>query len=171
VDGDGGIEGGLDRLLHKTIRRVTERIEGFRFNTMVSTLMELVNALVEQQRAGNWHTATYRQALETLLVLLAPSVPHIAEELWQLTGHNGSVHQQSWPVWDEALARDEMASIPVTVDGKVRQVIDVPMDASEDEARKMAVSQPKVQSYLAGREIVRVVYVGGKILNIVTRQV
>jgi leucyl-tRNA synthetase len=171
VNSDGGIEGGLDRLLHKTIRRVTERIEGFRFNTMVSALMEFVNALVERQRAGTWHTATYHQALETLLVLLAPSVPHIAEELWQLTGHSGSVHQQPWPVWDEGLARDEMAGIPVTVDGKVRQVIDVPVDASEAEVREMAVSQPKVQSYLAGREIIRVVYVGGKILNIVTRQV
>ena len=96
---------------------------------MVSTLMEFANALGERQRAGAWRTATFHQALETLLVLLAPAAPHIAEELWQLTGHTGSVHQQTWPAWDAELARDEMVQIPIQVNGKLREVIEVASDS------------------------------------------
>jgi leucyl-tRNA synthetase len=160
----------LERLLHKTIRRITERIEDFRFNTMVSTLMEFVNALLDRQQKGTWHTAAYAFALETLLVLLAPAVPHITEELWQLTGHSGSVHQQTWPAFDPELAGEDMTQVPVTVDGKVREVLAIPVDASEAEAREQAITQTHVQQFLEGREVAKVVYVPGKILNIVTRK-
>jgi leucyl-tRNA synthetase len=160
----------LERLLNKTIRRVTERIEGFRFNTMVSTLMEFVNSLSDRQREGTWYTAEYALALETLLVLLAPAVPHITEELWQLTGHSGSVHQQSWPTFDSDLAVEDMSQVPVTVDGKVREVLSIPVDASEAEAQEQAIAEAHVQQFLEGREVAKVVYVPGKILNIVTRK-
>ena len=79
---------------------------------------------------------TYASALETLLVLLAPAVPHITEELWQLTGHSGSVHQQSWPAFDPDLASEDLTQVPVTVDGKVREVLSIPVDASEAEAQR-----------------------------------
>jgi leucyl-tRNA synthetase len=161
----------LEHLLHKTIRRVTERIGGFRFNTMVSTLMEFVNALSDRQHEGTWHTAEYASALETLLVLLAPVIPHITEELWQLTGHSGSVHQQSWPGFDSGLAVEDITQVPVTVDGKVREVLSIPVDASEAEAQEQAVAQAHVQQFLEGREVAKVVYVPGKILNIVTRKI
>jgi leucyl-tRNA synthetase len=159
----------LERLLHKTIQRVSERIQTFRFNTMVSTLMEFVNNLSERHQSGNWQTAAYHRAMETLLVLLAPAAPHITEELWQLTGHTGSVHQQRWPVWDEALVSDAWLQIPVQVDGKVREVIEVESSADEAAVRQRAVASPRVQAFLTGREIVRAVYVPGKIMNIVTR--
>jgi leucyl-tRNA synthetase len=159
----------LERLLHKTIRRVSERIEGFRFNTMLSTLMEFVNALSDRQREDTWHTVTYAHALETLMLLLAPAAPYITEELWHLTGHSGSVHQQSWPTYDPDLAADDIAQIPVTVDGKVREVISVPVDAEEIEVREQAFAQARVQQFLAGRDVTKVIFIPGKILNIVTR--
>lgn len=160
----------LERLLHRTIRRITERIASFRFNTMVSTMMEFVNALSDRQREDRWHTITYHQTLETLLILMAPAVPHISEELWQLTGHTGSVHQQSWPNYDPDLAIEEMVQIPVTVDGKVREVLTLSLDASEADALEQALSKTRVQQFLVDREVQKVVYIGGKILNLVTRK-
>jgi leucyl-tRNA synthetase len=159
----------LVKALHQTIRRVTERIEDFRFNTMVSALMEFANLLAERHRTGAWRTATFYQSLETLLVLLAPAAPHISEELWQLTGHLGSVHQQSWPRWEAALARAETVQIPVQVDGKVRAVVEVPADAGEPEIKQQALSQAKVRQHLDGREVVKAIYVPGKVFNVVTR--
>jgi leucyl-tRNA synthetase len=160
----------LEHILNQTIRRVTERIEGFRFNTLVSALMEFVNALSDRQREDTWHTATYSTALDTLLVLLAPEIPHVAEELWQLTGHLGSIHQQPWPAYDPDLASEDLTQLPITVDGKVREVFSIPVDASEVEACQQALAQPRVQPFLVGREVMKVVYVPGKILNIVTRK-
>jgi leucyl-tRNA synthetase len=166
----GSEDAELARLLHKTIRRIGERIEGFRFNTMVSALMEFVNALYERQRADTWRTATFHQALETLLVLLAPAAPHFAEELWHLTGHSGSVHSQAWPAWDEDLARDEMMQIPVQVDGKLREVIEVACDAPQDEVREAALAQAKVKQHIAGRTLAKVIYVPGKVVSVVTHR-
>jgi leucyl-tRNA synthetase len=160
----------LERLLHQTIHRVTERIEGFRFNTMVSILMEFVNDMVDRQQSGNWRTRTYHQALETLLLLLAPGSPYIAEELWQLTGHIGSVHQQSWPAWDAVLSRQETCQIAVQVDGKLVETIAVMTDASQSEVADLALDLPRTKSRLESRELVKVIYVPGRILNIVTRR-
>jgi leucyl-tRNA synthetase len=164
------VDSGLKRLLHKTIRRVSERIDTLRFNTMVSILMEFVNALAEKQRAGTWNTASYHYALETLLTLIAPAVPHIAEELWELTGHPYSVHQQSWPVWEDELAKDEIVQVAVQVDSKVRGVIDVMIDASQEDVLEQAYLHPRVQQHLQGRKVMKVFYVPGKILNIVTQR-
>jgi leucyl-tRNA synthetase len=161
---------GLERLLHKTIRRVSERIDTLRFNTMVSILMEFVNALAEKQRAGTWNTASYHYALETLLTLIAPAVPHIAEELWELTSHPYSVIQQSWPVWEDELAKDEIVQVAVQVDSKVRGVIDIMIDASQEDVLEQAYLHPRVQQHLQGRKIIKVFYVPGKILNIVTQR-
>jgi leucyl-tRNA synthetase len=164
----GGVDAALERMLHRTIQRTSERIEGFRFNTMISALMEFVNALSDRRRQNAWQTATFHQALETLLVLLAPVTPHLAEELWQLTGHTGSVHQQTWPVWDEGLARQELVQVPIQINGKLREVIEVPVDTPQAEIEKLAYAQPKVQQHLGGKGIARIVYVPGKIFNIVT---
>jgi leucyl-tRNA synthetase len=158
----------LDRLVHKTVRRVTERIETLRLNTMVSELMEFTNALAERKQNGTWRTLSYLKALETLLVLLAPAAPHIAEELWSSTGHRGSVHQQNWPDWDEELARDEVVQIGVQVDGRLRDVIEVGANAEKAEVESLALILPKVRQHLMNRKIIKVIYVKGRILNIVT---
>lgn len=159
----------LERRLHKTIRRVSERIEGFRFNTMVSALMEFVNFLSERQRTGAWRTASYHRALETLMILLAPCAPHIAEELWHQTRHKNSIHEQAWPTWDEQLAQDEVVEIGIQVDGKLRALTVVPTDASEAEVKEQAFSHPKVLQHLGDREVDKIFYVPGKIYNIVTK--
>jgi leucyl-tRNA synthetase len=152
--------------LHKAIRNVEERIEGFRLNTMVSTLMEFTNALSERRRVGAWRTAAFHQALETLLLLLAPAAPHITEELWQLTGHAGSVHRQTWPAWDIELVRDELVQIPIQVNGKLREVIEVPTGITPDDLRQAALELPRVQQHLEGRQVVKMIYVPGKVLNL-----
>jgi leucyl-tRNA synthetase len=161
----------LERELHKTIRRVTERIEGFRFNTMISALMEFVNILSERRRTGHWRTATFHTSLETMLVLMAPAAPHITEELWHMSGHSGSVHQQPWPTWDVDLGRDENDEVAVQVDGKVRMVIAIPVNAAQEEVEQQAMASSRIKPFLAGREVVKVIYVPGRVLNIVTRPV
>ena len=159
----------LLRTLHKTIRKVGERIEAFRLNTMVSALMELVNFLGDRQRTNAWQTASFHQALDILLLLLAPSAPHMADELWHITGHAGSVHQQTWPVWDEALARDEIIQVPVQVNGKLRGVVEVSSEAGPEEVQQAALSQARIQQHVAGQKIDKLIFVSGKVLNIVTK--
>ncbi|HEX9616346.1 MAG TPA: leucine--tRNA ligase [Anaerolineales bacterium] len=161
----------LARALHKTIRRVSERIEAFRFNTVISALMEFVNLLAERKRSGGGRTASFKQALDTLPVLLAPVAPHIAEELWHQLGHPGSVHLQTWPAWDAALAQEDILQIAVQVDGKVRAVFGIDSDVGEEQVKEQALAHPKVQQHLAGREVVQAIYVPRKVLSFVTRQV
>jgi leucyl-tRNA synthetase len=163
-----GIDAELERVIHRTIRLVSERIDKFRFNTMISALMEFANLLIERQHHDQWQTATFHQALDILIVLLAPAAPHITEELWQQTGHEGSVHQQSWPVWNAALAEEKTVEIPIQVNGKVRQVITVSDEADESEIEAQVLALPKVQHAIDGREIIKKVYVPGKIFSIVT---
>lgn len=163
-----GSDTDLQRLLHQTIRRTGERIEAFRFNTMVSNLMEFVNALLERQRNNTWHTPEFHQALDTLLLLMAPAAPHITEELWQLTGHKGSVHRQKWPAWDSELARDEVVQIAVQVNGKVRDVIEVSVERDQAEVQELGLASSKVRQHLEGKKIKKVFYVPERILNIVT---
>ncbi len=140
-----------------------------RFNTMVSGLMEFVNHLDELSRSNRHRSQTFHQTLEILMLLIAPSAPHIAEELWHQTGHSGSIHHQSWPEWDPALAVDEMASVAVQVNGKVRAVFDVPVDASQDSVETQAFSDQRVTNFTDGKQVARVIYIPGKVLNIVVK--
>ncbi len=158
----------LDRATHQTIRHVTDRIEGFRFNTMISALMEFANLLAERERSGAAGTASYREALEVLLALLAPAAPHITEELWERAGYEGSVHRQPWPAWDEALAREDTVEIPVQINGKLRAVLVVAVDEARDEVEAQALADSNVRQHLDGQPISRLIYVPGKIINIVT---
>jgi leucyl-tRNA synthetase len=160
----------LERLNHRTIQQVSERIDAFKFNTMISALMEFTNQLIKCQQDAAWHTATFHQALDVLFVLLAPAAPHITEELWQQTGHAGSVHQQAWPVWDPTLAEDQLIEIPVQVDGKVRGVITISAAAGLAEVEAQVLALPRIQHLIADRHINNKVYVPGKIYNIVTKR-
>jgi leucyl-tRNA synthetase len=158
----------LERALHKTIRLVSEKIEAFRFNTMVSTLMEFVNLLSERARQGNWHTIDFQNSLETLLVIMAPAAPHICEQLWESTGHGYSVHQQTWPMWNDELSRTERCEIGVQVDGKLRGVLQVKEDLESIEVAQQAQGLPRVAQALAGRQIQKVIYVPGRTISFVT---
>jgi leucyl-tRNA synthetase len=159
----------LESRLHKLIRDITNRIEEMQFNTMVSDLMGFVNVLGELHRSKRYQSQTYHQTLETLILLIAPSAPHIAEELWHQTGHTGSVHHQRWPEWDPDLVVDEMVSVAVQVNGKMRIVLQVPADADKDEVEAVAIEQPQVLKYTDGKKVSQVIYVPGKVLNIVVK--
>jgi leucyl-tRNA synthetase len=159
----------LRRQTHVTIRRVSEDLENFRFNTMIASLMEFTNYLSRISDLGPVDRVAWNEAVENLLLLVAPSTPHIAEELWQRTGHAYSVHQQPWPAWDEALAAAETFTLVVQVNGKLRDRIDVPVDISEAEATQLALASPKVTSQTEGHTLERVLYVPRRLVNIVVR--
>ena len=158
----------LERSLHQTIRQVGERIQELRLNTMVSALMEFSNQLLERYRTDRWHSQTYRQALDILMVLLAPAAPYIAEELWHLHGREGSVHQQPWPQWDAALAKEQVAQVAVQIDGKLREVIEAAVGADQASVQEQVYALPKIKQYLQGKQVIRAIYVPGRIFNIVT---
>jgi leucyl-tRNA synthetase len=158
----------LERLQHHTAQQVGERIEKFRFNTMVSILMEFTNALLDRQHRDSWHTATFHNSLETLMLLLAPIAPHLAEELWVLTEHSGSVHQQAWPVFGTEDAPPRTIQVAVQVDGKARSVVEINPEMEPDLVQELVLGLPRVQQFLAARRVQRVIYIPGRIVNIVT---
>jgi leucyl-tRNA synthetase len=159
----------LSRITHQTIKRVTEDMERLRFNTMLAVLMEFTNYLSGVKEEGAVSLPHWEEAIDTLLLLLAPACPHIAEELWQQKGHRYSIHNQSWPRWDEALAKDEEITLVVQVNGKLRDRITVPASITEAEAKEKALGSQKVKVHLKDKEIAKMIYVPGKLVNIVVK--
>jgi leucyl-tRNA synthetase len=164
------------RVIHETIRKVTHDIEhDFHFNTAISAVMELVNALHEFERASldgmprEERSALLREAVEATVLLLGPVSPHITEEMWAALGHTQSLFKQRWPEPDPAaLARDEV-EIVVQVDGRVRSRLTALIGAQEADVREQALADDKVRPWLDGRRIAKVVVVPGRLVNIVTR--
>jgi leucyl-tRNA synthetase len=136
---------------------------------MLAKLMEFTNFLSRAKEAGNIGPTAWKDAIESLMLMIAPAAPHIAEELWQRTGHAYSVHNQSWPAWDESLAQAETFTLVVQVNGRLRDRIDVPVDIDEAEARELALASPKVKPYTEGLRIERVLFVPRRLVNIVVR--
>ncbi|HLZ71199.1 MAG TPA: leucine--tRNA ligase [Dehalococcoidia bacterium] len=163
--GDEAATRDLRRLQHKTIKRVGDDIEAMRFNTMIAGLMEYVNGLRQAADRGV-EAAAWTEAVETLVLLLAPSAPHIAEELWQRRGKPYSIHQQAWPAFDAALAADQVVTVAVQVNGKLRDRVELPAGAGAAELREAALASERVRVYTDGREIVRVITVPGRLVNI-----
>ncbi|MFC2123026.1 leucine--tRNA ligase [Bacteroidota bacterium] len=159
----------LLRITHRTIRKVTEDMERIRFNTMIAALMELSNYLGNVKKDGVISAADWQRSIDFLILLITPSAPHLAEELWQRTGHQYSIHNQSWPKWDEELAREEEITLVVQVNGKVRERIMAPASIGEDEAKQLALESPRVKSHIDGKKLVNIVYVPGRLINIVVR--
>ncbi|HEU5367964.1 MAG TPA: class I tRNA ligase family protein, partial [Ktedonobacterales bacterium] len=155
------------RTTHKFIKRITAHYEELHFNTALAGLMELTNALMKARETEAVRTAEYRQAIEALLLLLAPLAPHITEELWHSFGYTESIHTQPWPSYDEALTRDEIVTVVVQINGKLRDKLEVAADASEDEVRALALASERVQKLLAGKAPRKVIYVPGKLINLV----
>ena len=156
----------LLRAMHQTVRKVTEDMESMAFNTVIAALMGYLNVLQEwQDRAAG---AVWDEAVRTLLLMLAPLAPHLAEELWARRGLPYSIHQQPWPRWDPELAAEETITLVVQVDGRVRARIEAPADIDEEAARRMALDSPQVQGHLDGRQVRRVIYVPGRLVNVVT---
>ena len=166
---DDGTLRDLQRTMHKTVRRVTDDMERFKFNTALAALMEYTNSLNQAWERQGVDMETWGDAIGKLLVMAAPMVPHIAEELWERTGHEYSVHDQPWPRWDPDLAADELITLVVQVNGRLRDRIEVPASITEEEAKKAALDSQRVQPHLGDKEMARVVYVPGKLVNIVAR--
>jgi len=158
------------RIMHKTIKKATQDIERFRFNTMLAALMEYTNTLSKVLEAGNIAGAQWKEAIKILLILMAPSTPHMAEELWVELGYPYSIHRQAWPAWDKELAADEEVTLVIQVNGRLRDKLTAPVDISEDEVVKTAFAQERIQGYIAGKSIAKTIYVPGKLLNIVLKQ-
>jgi leucyl-tRNA synthetase len=150
------------KLVHKTIRKVTSDIEHLHFNTAVSAMMILTRHLAEQSPPP-------REGVRALVLLVSPFAPHIGEELWQRLGHPKSLAYEPWPVFDEALCRDEIVEIAVQVNGKVRGRIQIAPDAAEEDALRAALAEPNVKSFLGGKSIHKHLYVPGKIVNLLIR--
>ncbi len=162
------LERALRRATHATIAAVEEDYEAFHFNTAIAKLMELTNAIIRAREAGLAGSPSYADAVDTLLLLLAPLTPHVAEELWERRGHTYSVHQQPWPVADPALAASDTLELPVQVDGKLRDRLVVTPDTPAEEIERMALASEHVQRYLGGRAPARVVQIPGRLVNVVT---
>jgi leucyl-tRNA synthetase len=154
------------RATHRTILRVTKDVEAFKFNTAVAAMMELTNILQAhlEQRGPS---PAFHEATGILIRLLAPFAPHVAEELWARRGGAFSVHQEAWPTHDPELVVDEIATLVIQVNGKVRDRIQVPAGLDDEEARLRALESDKVQRYLGSRQPRRVVVVPGRLVNFV----
>ncbi len=160
----------IERLRHKTIKRITEDLSNFHFNTALAALMECNNALIKQQNDTVAQSTTYRRALETMMQLLAPLAPHITEELWQQTGHTGTIHNTDWPAYNEALTQDEAFTLVIQVNGKVRERLEVPADISEQEVRELALSNPRVATFIGEATVQKIIYIPGRLVNVVVRK-
>jgi len=168
VDAVAGLDRALRRATHATIRGVSEDYNAFHFNTAIAKLMELANGLAHARDAGMAGSAAYDDAVDTLLVLLAPAAPHIAEELWERRGKPYSVHQQPWPASDAAAAQLETIELPIQVDGKLRDRLVISPDTSPDEIERLALASERVQAHLRGGTPRRVIQIPGKLINVVS---
>jgi leucyl-tRNA synthetase len=157
----------LQRATHQTIRSVTDDMEAFSFNTSIAHLMEFTNTLQKAKRTPVYNTDAWHEAIEALLLLMAPSCPSITEELWARTGRTYSIHQQSWPEFDPDLAAEEMITLVVQVNGKLRARMDVPAEISEEEAKEAALADENVRRHLEDKDVKRLIYVPGRLVNVV----
>ena len=159
----------LRRTVHKTIRKVSEDIEErFHFNTAIAATMEMVNTIQAFEPKNDPRSAAVlKEALESLVLLLAPFVPHIASELWEELGHREPVEEANWPAFDPAAAADEELVVVVQVNGKLRSKVTVPASAGEAEIKEAALGDERIKPFLEGNQVRKVICVPGKLVNIV----
>jgi leucyl-tRNA synthetase len=155
------------RLIHKTIASVTDGLEKFRFNSAQARIRELSNAMAELADDQPGEAWVYGRALVTLIVLIGPMMPHVAEELWAVLGRPGLLCEQTWPVADPAQIVDETVTIAIQVNGKLRSTLDLPRDLDSKQAEAAALAEPAVEKALAGRPVRKVVVVPNRIINVV----
>jgi leucyl-tRNA synthetase len=158
----------LLRKTHQTIKRVTTDIEReYHFNTAVAGLMELVNEMASFEPKTDEDWATLRFAIERTLLLLSPFAPHISEELWEVLGNKPGIFEQTWPEWDEEIAKEEKIELVIQVNGKLRSRLLIPHSISDDKIKEMALQEQKIQDIVGKKTIKKVIVVKGKLINIV----
>ena len=163
----GQLRRDLRRKVHQTLRMVTNDYDKFEFNTVISALMELLNELYKYRELGLVGTPEWDEARETYLLMMAPSCPHITEELWSLSGKPYSIHRQSWPIVDEQAAAEDEITLVLQINGKLRDRIQVSAQISDEEAKAIALASEAVQKHLGGRQPRKIILVPGKLVNIV----
>jgi len=149
------------RLLHQTIKKVTQDIDNFRFNTAISQMMIFVNHL------GRLETKP-KKAIETFVLVLAPFSPHVAEELWQKFGHTNTLAHEKWPKFDENIAKEKEIELAVQVLGKIKDKIVVSADADEEQIKQKALACEKVAAAISGKEIKKIIVIKSRLVNIIT---
>ncbi|HEX7621533.1 MAG TPA: leucine--tRNA ligase [Anaerolineales bacterium] len=157
----------LRRRVHQMLKRITRDFKQFEFNTIVSGLMELFNEMTRANESGAYGTPEWNEAVDIYLRMLAPVSPHIAEELWEQTGRKYSIHDQPWPTVDEEAAREEEIIIPVQINGKLRDRVVLPADASQEDIKSAALASEIVQKYLEGKPPRKVIVAQMRLVNIV----
>jgi leucyl-tRNA synthetase len=163
----------IQRKLHQTIKRVSDDFQGrWHFNTCISAIMELVNEIYsaeDARAAGGIPSSLILDVQRNIALLLAPMAPYLAHELWEMTGETSNLLKAPWPKYDAALAAEDEIEIPVQVNGKLRGLVVVPAGAPEDQIKQAALADHKVQAAIAGKQVVKVIVVPGKLVNIVVR--
>ncbi len=155
--------------LNYAIKKVSDDIgERFNFNTAISTIMELVNEMY-RYKEGTVNAGLYGAAIKALIIMLAPFVPHVTEEMWEHLGYDGSVHDQSWPQYDESALVKETVEIVVQINGKIKEKLDIAGGLSREDMEKTAMENEKVKELIEGKNIVKVIAVPGKLINIVVK--
>src|SRR5439155_15618562 len=165
--GSGADPTRLRRKVHQTIQKVTDDYQGFRFNTAVAALMELTNALQDHLQQGGERGAEWQEATRSLILLLNPMAPHIAEEMWSELGHDGLVADAAWPDYDAEAAAEPRVTLVVQVQGKLRDRIEVPAGLTQEQALEAALASDNVRRHLDGNRPAKVVYVPDKLINLV----
>ena len=150
----------LTRLLHQTIRKVTEDIEAMRFNTAISAMMVLTNELMKLDEVPI-------EALDVLAKLLHPFAPHLGEEVWEMLGHPPSIQREPWPTYDPALCEEDEIEVPVQINGRVRGRITLPKGATQEEALAAVRAASSLAGHLEGKTLRKTIWVPNKILNII----
>ena len=155
------------RKLHQTIEKVYTDLDRFKFNTSIATLMEFTNHLSQAWNSNSVDADLWRECTENFLLLLAPFVPHLAEELWERNGHPYSIHNQSFPKWDPALTAEETITLVIQVNGRLRDRLQAPASITEDAVKEIALASPRVQTHTQDKQIRKLIYVPGRLINIV----
>jgi leucyl-tRNA synthetase len=148
------------RKLHQTIKKVTEDLDGMRFNTAIAAMMEFSNHLMKLE-------VRPRSALQTLVLLLSPFAPHLGEELWAVLGHSKTLAYEPWPIFDEVLTKADEIEVPVQINGKVRAKLTVAADIDDETLKKTALEDERVKSQLASKQVRKVIVVPKKLVNVV----
>ena len=151
-----------NRMLHKTIQAVTNDVDQMAFNTAIARMMEFTNFFLKEE-------VRPRTAMETIVLLISPYAPHMAEELWQLLGHEDTLAYEPWPKYDEAMLIEDTVEIPVQILGKLRAKVTVPADADKETMLTAAKENPRIAEMLEGKTIIKEIVVPGKLVNFVAK--
>ena len=159
----------LARLTNKTIKSVYEDLKKFKFNTSLAILMQFTNDLNAIWEMKNIKRGTWIEAIESLILMLSPMAPHITEEMWQKLGNNFSIHSQKFPSWNEELLKEDLITLVIQVNGRVRDTLEVPSETDESTINQLALNSSKVKKHIDGKNILKTIYIKGKLINIVVR--